>query len=555
MKNRLRLYSGLILFVFVTGHFINHSLGLVSLDLMNQSGIYFISPWQTGLGSLLLYGSFFVHAFVALSSLWRRRTLRMPRWEATQLIAGMLAPLFLAAHLAGTRGLSQSAGFSPDYSTTLNVLWNVAPWSGFLQFIALVIVWTHSCVGLHHWLRLYPAYHRIIHYAFSSALILPTLAVAGYVSAGMEVQALAAGQDWTQLVLEKAGFEPRMIDIAQNLGSRIQIVSIVLVSFVLVARLVREKLPHLQRRPKLAYAPGNELITLQRDATLLESIRFAGIPHAAVCGGRGRCSTCRVRISKGLENLPQAEEEERRILSRITESPSVRLACQIRPTHDLKVTALVRADAEPKEATRLPGYRQGSELTVAFLFVDLRGSTKLSEERLPFDVVFILNQFFAELSHALRETNGHYAQFNGDGLLAIYGLDSGPEQGSRDAIEGAKAMFRRIDELNGRLHDELGHDLKIGVGIHAGEAIVGSMGPPQSPIVSALGDNVNIAARLEAQTKELDAPLVISSRTGKYAGADLSSSKIHTIQVKGRNRPIDVYAVTDLNSILFDKSL
>ncbi len=108
-----------------------------------------------------------------------------------------------------------------------------------------------------------------------------------------------------------------------------------------------------------------------------------------------------------------------------------------------------------------------------------------------------------------------------------------------------------MGELNKRLHEELGHDLKIGIGIHAGEAIVGSMGPPETPIVSALGDNVNIAARLEAQTKDLGAPLVISARTAKYAGAELSAFQLHTIQVKGRDRPLDVYAVDDMNLIEF----
>ncbi|MBT7249083.1 MAG: adenylate/guanylate cyclase domain-containing protein, partial [Rhodospirillaceae bacterium] len=124
---------------------------------------------------------------------------------------------------------------------------------------------------------------------------------------------------------------------------------------------------------------------------------------------------------------------------------------------------------------------------------------------------FVLNQFFAELSRALEETNGHYAQFNGDGLMAIYGLSGDPGAGAKDALRGAQAMLRRIEGLNARLEGELSEGLRIGMGIHIGEAIVGSMGPPETPIVSALGDNVNIAARLESQTKEFGVPLVVSA--------------------------------------------
>ncbi len=555
VRNRIRLYSGLILFLFVTGHFINHSMGIVSLDLMNRASEYFIDPWQSPIGSALLYGSFIVHIGVALYSLMQRRTLVMPGWEVTQLVAGFLAPVILAAHVSATKGLSVSTDFIPDYATTLNVFWNFSPWRGALQSIALVVVWIHSCVGLHHWLRIYPVYQRYAALAFSLALITPTLALAGYVSAGMEILQLANNPDWVPALLKAANFKPEMLDMIAQRETNIQVATISLICIVLLFRVVRDRARNLRQRPRLYYSPDNRVVELQRDATLLESIRRAGIPHASVCGGRGRCSTCRVRISSGLEHLPLPGDDEEKILSRLTNSPSVRLACQIRPTQDLTVSALVRVDTDPHEATRHPGYRQGKELTVAFMFVDLRGSTRLSEERLPFDVVFILNQFFAELSLALTETNGHYAQFNGDGLLAIYGLQSGAEQGCREAISGAQAIFARMEQLNARLHDELGHDLEIGIGIHAGEAIIGSMGPPQSPIVSALGDNVNIAARLEAQTKELGAPLVLSARTARYAGIDFSHCQMHTIHVKGRVHPIDVYAVDDMEKIMISETL
>src|SRR5690606_28568736 len=119
----------------------------------------------------------------------------------------------------------------------------------------------------------------------------------------------------------------------------------------------------------------------------------------------------------------------------------------------------------------------GREQKVVILFIDLRGSTRLGERRLPYDVLFILNQFFAEMAGALNATGGHYAQFNGDGLMALYGLAGDTRAGARQALAGGADMLRRLAVLNDVLRGELDEPLRIGVGIHCGDAIVGTMGP------------------------------------------------------------------------------
>ena len=162
-----------------------------------------------------------------------------------------------------------------------------------------------------------------------------------------------------------------------------------------------------------------------------------------------------------------------------------------------------------------PGYVQGQERKVVIMFIDIRESTKLAEHKLPFDVVFILNQFFSEMADTLEDTGGHYAQFNGDGLMALYGLDCDLQEASVQALQGVQQMMRRLDILNQRLSVELHQPLRMGIGLHCGDAIVGQMGPPKTPIITALGDNVNIAARLEAMTKEFGVQVVVSSDTAK----------------------------------------
>lgn len=549
MRNQLRQWTGLIMFTFVAGHLLNHILGLVSLDLMEAGTAVFVAPWRTLPGIALLLGAVVIHAGAALWALWVRRNLRLRGWEAAQLILGLSIPLLLAVHVTANGVLPAISGFKANYAGTLIAIAVNSPLRGFIQGIALIVVWVHGCIGLHTWLRTKPWYASVQPLAYATALVVPSLALAGYVAAAMRVRGLAVEKAWRDGVSAASGFEPWMGEFIYGNELPFQIAFVSVILAVLAGRWVRRKIRARARKPRLYFSPGNRIAELSPGATLLESIRAAGIPHASICGGRGRCSTCRVRVGNGFDELVAAGETERKVLARVTVSKNVRLACQIRPSADIEVTALVKPDTGVSEAMAKRGYQKGQELNLAFLFVDLRDSTGLSENRLPFDVVFVLNQFFAELAAALDETNGHYASFNGDGLMAIYGLWSGTERGAAEAVNGAKAMFRRVAELNRRLEHELGDALRIGIGIHAGEAIVGSMGPPASPIVSALGDNVNVAARLEAETKTLGVPLVISTQTAALGGVDLSEFPMQQIQVKGREQAVEVYAVDDPDRI------
>jgi len=274
--------------------------------------------------------------------------------------------------------------------------------------------------------------------------------------------------------------------------------------------------------------------------SLLEALRNARIPHAAVCGGKARCTTCRVRIGSGLPELAPPNELEARALARIGTGPDIRLACQLHPTSDLSITPLVMANQSLSGSLHAGGV-QGHEEYVVTMFVDMRGSTGLGERVLAYDVVFILNRFFTELSEALSESHGHYAQFAGDGLMALYGLD--PERKSmacQDALSGAREMFRRIENLNKQLQQEFGEDVQMGIGIHGGEAIVGTMGPPKTPLLTAVGDNINIAARLESQTKILGCDMIVSVATLERESIAYPVDKAIDVAVKGRDNQVRV---------------
>src|SRR6266699_4961000 len=130
-----------------------------------------------------------------------------------------------------------------------------------------------------------------------------------------------------------------------------------------------------RRRALLTHSSGRTVPMLP-GATVLETLRENGITHASVCGGRARCTTCRVMVTRGLAALPAPAVLEAKALARIEAPPGLRLACQIRPTADLTVMPLLPADATPAQCS-VRGGLECSELLITMVFVDLRGSNTL----------------------------------------------------------------------------------------------------------------------------------------------------------------------------------
>jgi adenylate cyclase len=215
MLGRLRLYSGLVLFVYVTLHLANHSLGVISLEAMDAGLPFTVAPWRTLPGTVLLAGAALVHVGVVLGSLYGRRTLRMARWQAAQIWLGLLIPVCLMGHAIATRGLTEVFEIRGNYHTELIALWLLSPEFGVLQVVLVVIAWVHACIGLHAWLRLKPWYAARQPYMLALAVLWPALALAGYVAGGMQVLRSAAQAGWVEQVAEQAGMSLAMPDWVQ----------------------------------------------------------------------------------------------------------------------------------------------------------------------------------------------------------------------------------------------------------------------------------------------------------------------------------------------------
>ncbi len=544
-RSNLRLTSALIMLTFVICHLTAHSLLLISFERAEAVLKILMAPWRTWIGTALLLSAALVHYSNALWSIYLRRSLRLSRWEWGQLSLGLCIPLLLMFHVVSSRIAESVLDVNSFYSTVLIVQWTMFPWLGAVQATAVLTVWTHACIGIHFWLRTktwYPDW-RVLFFGFG--LLLPALALAGYVTAGNQVLREAKNPNYAQSSLEDSNLTDKTIAEIGRIARIGLGLHLALVSLPFAARGVRSWHTR-RRRPPMLVHPGGRTVAILAGATVLETLRENRIPHASVCGGRARCTTCRVLVTKGLDRLPAPAGLEAKALAKIGATAGTRLACQICPTSDISIVPLLAADASAADGTTRGGL-EGSERLIAVVFVDMRGSTTLGEAKMPYDVLFILNNFYHEMTKALVATNGHYSQFTGDGLMALYGLNAtDPATGAADAVRGAREMLSRLDQLNRQLARDLPEPLRIGIGIHYSEAIVGAMGPPRSQIITAIGDTVNTCARLEGLTKEYDGPVIISRQAAEAAGLDLTGRELHQAPLKGRMEPVQFYVLKTL---------
>lgn len=529
-----RLASGLVLFTFVLTHFLNHALGHVSLDAMIEVQAVRRAVWRSWPGTVLLYGAAAVHIGLALWKLVNRRTWRMPAWEALQIALGITIPFLLVRHVVGTRGLNSFYGFDDVYTAELRILW---PGLAEKQTLLILVVWAHATIGLHHWLKTKAWYARWRAVLLALAVLVPTLAITGWIEAGRRV-ALMQFSEPVFTAAQAAGGA----DLADGAETALWLVFGAAFAALVLARFIS----WLRRGPTITY-PGGRRVRGAPGATLLEISRAAGVPHAAVCGGRGRCTTCRVLVGEGGETLPPPNPTESAALTRIHAPPGVRLACQVRPEHSLTVRPLIPLrEAQPTLAR--DAQRWGVERRITVMFADLRSFTTLAERLYPYDSVFLLNRYFELMSQAIERHGGEVDKFLGDGVMALFGVVPARGAGSRDALYAARDMLGALDRLNDEFEATLAGKLYMGLGIHMGPAVLGRVGGRNAGL-TALGDSVNIASRLESLNKEYGSVLVISDAALHASGLVIEGAETHAVSVRGRDETLTVHVATRLDAL------
>ena len=282
-----------------------------------------------------------------------------------------------------------------------------------------------------------------------------------------------------------------------------------------------------------------------RGMSVLEASLRYEIPHASVCGGRARCSTCRIRVKGDPRELPEPSHREAFVLERVGArvDPSIRLACQLRPLKDIAFWLIFPPRMNAGGVRRSVKVNSGEERYVVCLFVDMRRSTAMAEKRLPYDTMFIINRFLGAVASAVEESGGRPNQFIGDGMLALFGLGSNREAACRQAVGAIPRIAANMARLNQDLVADLREPVRYGIGINGGQVIVGDVGYRDQVVFTALGDAVNVAARLQDMTKSLGCHALVAEEICRVAGLAVDASSTREVKVQGRDQPIVVRLV------------
>src|ERR1700726_2760990 len=541
---QIRLACGLVLFAYLLSHFINHALGNISMDALATGVKYHTAFWKSLPIATVFYAAAAAHAGLGIWALYQRRQFHWKAIKPIQLVLGLSIPALIITHLAGVRfddALFQHQKLYPQVFYSYWIIWPHKMW---LMFIVLIVSWVHGCIGLYFWLRMKAFFKTAAPFLLAARVLIPTLAMLGLYQGGRTVVHDSGTPQWKadNLSRRQVGTAAEQ-DIIDSIVDYFLIGYVGLIGFVLIARGVRTLNERRGGVISLSYGNGTT-VRVPKGLSVLEASLRNNVPHASVCGGRARCSTCRIRVIGDCSGLPEPSQREAFVPGRVGPSdPSIRLACQLRPSADLTFFQLFTPSTVSANAHASHPSRIGEERYLVSLFVDMRGSTQLAEQRLPFDTVFIVNRFLAAVSQAVIECGGTPNQFVGDGMLALFGLASGAQTACRQALKAAATIAANIEELNQFLSHDLREPIRFGIGILSGEVIVGDIGYRDHMVFTGLGDVVNVAARLQDMTKSLACEAIVSEEVRTTAGLSASDLPEQQVEIRGRTEPMIVRSV------------
>jgi adenylate cyclase len=534
---RWRLAAGLVLVAFVAQHLLSHAVGVFGAASAQAALSGGLVLWRNPVGGVLLAGAFLTHVALGFTALWRRRDWRMPWSDHAQWLLALSIPPLLFGHVLAT-GIAAGFGATPPTYEQISLLyWRDRLDFGVRQIIGLLVVWSHASVGLINWSRGWGAAQRYRPLMIAGLVVVPIAALAGTAVIAADVLSRAASVPAVQPVAEAT--RQRLTVLLDTLPPAYG-AWLVLFFGAWIWRYHRDR---ARARIILTY-PQGRAVAIAPGTSVLEASRRAGIPHAQACGGRGRCSTCRVRVEGPAAAVLPPDPAEAALLEKARVPAGVRLACQLRPLASITVTPLLPARTTAIEAVQRPDTLHGTDRTIAVLFTDIRGSTPMAERRTPFDVVFLLNQYFDAVGGGVEAAGGIPNQFIGDEVMALFGVDA-DRNGAHQALVAAVLIRRRILALSAEMERSVGDALKIGIGIHHGPAVLGRMGYRRTHTLTAVGDTVHVARRVEELSKRFAVPLVISAATFAAAGIASDGFSTEDVDIRGHSQPLTVVLIAD----------
>lgn len=281
------------------------------------------------------------------------------------------------------------------------------------------------------------------------------------------------------------------------------------------------------------------------DDTVLTAGLRRDVTFAHACGGRARCSTCRVWVREGLENCPARNGAEQAMADRLGLDDHVRLACQLRPTADLTVRRLVVDETDmilSSQLDREVATRTGEVADVTVFFSDIRDFTRLSARLPAYDVMYILNRYFVQAGDVVERNGGYIDKFIGDGMMAVWGTPEKKPDDPLAAVRAADQMRHVLQRDVNRAREARGEaPLTVGYGVATGPVIAGAMGARRRQDFTVIGDTVNLSSRLCGRAEP--GQILVCERTQALCVGGIDLISLPPQKVKGIDKPVPVFSL------------
>ena len=557
MIRRARIISGIVLFLYSATHLMNHSFAVVSIAAADAVREYFLMIWRNPVMEIILFVSLAGHILLGVYAVLTRRSFKMTLREWLQTTLPFIAMIALLQHVSANAIMSRIYGVEDNYELLFSAVMvdpALATMNTIFYLLMMIFIWGHGVIGINGLLSYRAEFHarfrRVIHVFFWSV---PVMASAGFISGLKEISFITyahslLNDDYYMMTVLMTKIPQEAFPVIgqiEPLTMKYYPIALLLLILGAVGNVVRTR---YFGRVKISY-PNGQSVVVARGATILEASRIGNIPHQSVCGGKGRCTTCRVRILDDGGKLLPPNAHETRAIERLDLDSDIRLACQIRPKSNISVSPLLNPDNNLTEATSARALT-GKEQETVILFVDLRQFTKLAESKLPYDVVYILNKYYAACGEVIESNGGRLDKFIGDGIMAIFDSRADASDNCRNVLTAASGISRSMKTLNEQMKLDFSEEMRFGMGIHAGDTIVGMMGYGKTVTETAVGDNVNVASRLEGLTKDYNCELVVSRYVAERAAVQTDQFDKEQVDIRGRKEKLDVLLMRDASQMV-----
>ncbi len=552
---KLRIFTGLILFVYVFMHLLNHSFNLISIqsaDFVRKE--YFSLIWQNPIGIFALYFSLITHMFLGFYAIIIKKSFKLKLKDWLQIIFPILALLMLIQHVAVSFIITKIFPGEETYELVFAAIHSTPDeyLSTTLLFTFMTIfIWFHGVIGIDSYIKHKASQNKNLNFYFKFTLffklfywIFPTVSVLGFLIGLKEmsyvahIKTLENEENFMFSILSKfipQDAFPYVLQVKPIVMNYYPIFVLILI-ILIVWSIIKIKFFGTIK----VYYPGTKSVLITKGTSILEASKIGKIPHQGICGGRGRCTTCRIKIISSKGDVIKPNINEIKAIERAGLEDGIRLACQLRPTNNISVIPLLNPNSTLESLKNLLNLT-GKEQETVILFVDLRDFTKLSEKVLPYDVVYILNKYYAACGEVIEKNYGRLDKFIGDGIMAIFDKSKSINENSKNAIISANNISSKMKQLNKEIFSEFSEKIKFGIGIHAGNTIVGMMGYGNNVSETVVGDNVNIASRLESLTKNFECELVVSKYVASNANINTKNLVSKKVKIRGRKDDLEIF--------------